>query len=51
MDIIDRLEMYSEAEKVKSLLKHKMKKLKDKHGYVGTSMLSKKEKDQLKKGK
>ena len=46
MDIVDRLDVY-EAE-VKSLLKHKIKKLKDKHGYVSTSMLTKKEKEQLK---
>jgi len=47
MDIVDKLDVF-EAE-VKSLLKHKMKKLKDKHGYVSTSMLTKKEKEQLKK--
>ena len=44
MDIIDKLKVI-EAE---SLLKHKIKKLKDKHGYVSTSMLTKKEKEQLK---
>lgn len=34
---------------VKSLLKHKIKKLEKQHGYVSTSMLTKKEKDQLRK--
>ena len=48
MDITDKLQV---IEKVESLLKHKVKKLKDKHGYLSTSMLSKKEKEQLKKGK
>ena len=49
MDIIDRIEMYTEAAKVKSLLKHKIKKKVKKHGYLSTSMLTKKEKEQLKK--
>lgn len=48
MDIVDRLDIY-EAE-VKSLLKHKIKKKVKKHGYLSTSMLTKKEKEQLKKG-
>ena len=46
-DIVDRLQEY---EKVENLLKHKMKKLRKKHGYVSSSMLTKKEKEQLKKG-
>jgi hypothetical protein len=45
MDIIDKLQV---IEKVESLLKHKVKKLKKQHGYVSTSMLTKKEKEQLK---
>lgn len=49
MDIVDKLDVI-EAE-VKSLLKHKVKKLKKKHGYVSTSMLTKKEKEQLKGNK
>ena len=48
MDIVEKLQV---IEKVESLLKHKVKKLEKKHGYVSTSMLTKKEKEQLKKGK
>lgn len=48
MDITDKLEVF---EKVESLLKHKIKKKKKEHGYLSTSMLTKKEKEQLKKGK
>lgn len=52
-EYLDRqLEKQNEKEveegKVESLLKHKMKKLKKKHGYLSTSMLTKKEKEQLK---
>jgi hypothetical protein len=47
MDIIDKLEVFEKAE-VKSLLKHKIEKKKKEHGYLSTSMLTKKEKDQLK---
>jgi len=50
MDIIEKLEVFEKAE-VKSLLKHKMKKKKKEHGYLSTSMFTKKEKDQMKKGK
>jgi len=65
MDIVDRLDMY-EAEakswggalakkhlpkKVHSLLKKKLEKLEKEHGYVSTSMLTKKEREQLEKKK
>lgn len=46
MDITKKIEVF-EAE-VKSLLKHKIEKKKKEHGYLSTSMLTKKEKDQLK---
>jgi len=48
MDIVEKLQV---IEKVESLLKHKIKKKVEKHGYLSTSMLTKKEKEQLKKGK
>jgi hypothetical protein len=38
-----------EEKKVESLLKHKLKKLQKKHGYISNSMLTKKEIEQLKK--